>query len=513
MEYELFSKRQQRMQGETADTYPSETIPQKLRVQVLYIWGKVWGKADYDDYFGKFQLSEFARDAFNLIEMTLREEYGVLSLDGDDDPDEDGYDLYRAVRDFLLKTEDTNKVIDVIEVSFRYIDQVIRDKFYVPDGGLDEIFGARHRDISHDDIPPDEAIDQLNRRFSENSVWYQYKSGQIEKVDSQYIHSEVVKPAEDSITELDLKDYDRQKPPLQENEVDVSRSDFLPEYKFHPMIPQNVWSSFSQGAYGSAVFEAFKQVEIAVREAGYYAKADHGVSLMRKAFQKDTGNLTDTNQPSAERIAIEHLFVGAIGYCRNPLGHREVNLSAEEAVEMIFLASYLLRIVDSRKQSDGDWQEQFANRFVRHLKNRESPLMDPEVFMGEDDWGYPRYIGFNIGKIEYLDIEDRNAIWLVASTVHDGKIYLKLHMNNSAYFDRLKLQKAAIEREFGGSLKWEPRDQSQRIRIGVDIEVNPLDENRGQWNQNFEEMREKLEKLNEIFQSRIEDLFFDDIPF
>ena len=182
MEYKIFSERQQRMQGETPDTYPSETITQKLRFQVLYIWEKVWGKADYNDYFGMFQLSELARDAFNFIEMTLREEYGVHSLDGDDDPDEDGYDLYRAVRDFLLKTEDTNKVIDVIEVSFRYIDQVIRDKFDVP---------------NDDGIPPDEAIDQLNRRFSENSVWYQYESGQIVKVDSPDIHSEVVKPAEE----------------------------------------------------------------------------------------------------------------------------------------------------------------------------------------------------------------------------------------------------------------------------------------------------------------------------
>ena len=320
-------------------------------------------------------------------------------------------------------------------------------------------------------------------------------------------------PGLGEMTRLDLKDYDRQKPPLQENEVDVSRSDFLPEHKFHPMIPQNVWSSFSQEAYGSAVFEAFKQVEIAVREAGYYDEVDHGVPLMRKAFHQNNGNLTDTDQQSAERVAIEHLFVGAIGYCRNPLGHREVNLSAEEAIEMIAFASYLLRIVDSRNQSDGDWQEQFANRFVRHLKNNGSPLMDPEVFMGEDARGYPEYIGFNIGKIENLDIEDWNAIWLVASTVHDGKIYLKLHMNNSVYFDRLQSQKAAIQREFGDPLKWEPQGQGQRIRIGVDIEVNRLDKNRGQWNQYFEEMREKLEKLDEIFQSRIEDLLSDDIPF
>ena len=153
-------------------------------------------------------------------------------------------------------------------------------------------------------------------------------------------------PRNSEKTLLDLKDYDRQETPLQKNEVDVSKSD-LPEHKLHPIIAQKVWSMFLQGNYGPAVLQAFKEVEIAVREVGNYTETDHGMPLMRKAFQKDTGNLTDTNQPVAEQEAIGHLFAGAIGYCRNSLAHREVNLSAEEAVEMIFLASYLLRIVDA----------------------------------------------------------------------------------------------------------------------------------------------------------------------
>ena len=155
-------------------------------------------------------------------------------------------------------------------------------------------------------------------------------------------------------TLLDLKDYDRQKPPLQENEVDVSRSDFLPEHEFHPMIPQNVWSSFSQRAYGSAVFEAFKQVEIAVREAGAYPNTVYGLDLMRKAFNIGNGNLTDEEQPPAEKQARSDLFAGAIGAYKNPGSHRDVEITAEEAIEMIALASLLLRIVDSRRQSEGD---------------------------------------------------------------------------------------------------------------------------------------------------------------
>ena len=121
---------------------------------------------------------------------------------------------------------------------------------------------------------------------------------------------------------------------------------------------------------------------------------------MSKAFNVKNGDLTDPEQQESEKEARFFLFVGAIGAYKNPGSHRDVEITAEEAIEMIAFASYLLRIVDSRNQSDGDWQEQFANRFVRHLKNSGSPLMDPEVFMGKDARGYPKYIGFNIRKIE-----------------------------------------------------------------------------------------------------------------
>ena len=126
--------------------------------------------------------------------------------------------------------------------------------------------------------------------------------------------------------------------------------DLLPKARLHPIIAQKVWSLFLQGDYDTAVFQAFKQVEIAVRKAGGYEETDIGVSLMRKAFHGDTGNLTDPNQQPGEKESLTHLFAGAIGYCKNPPSHRNVDVKAEEAAEMIIFASYLLRLVDSRKQ-------------------------------------------------------------------------------------------------------------------------------------------------------------------
>ena len=128
------------------------------------------------------------------------------------------------------------------------------------------------------------------------------------------------------------------------------RSNVLPRRSLHPRLAQKTWASFLRGDYDTAVFQAFKEVEVRVRIAGGFAETDLGVPLMRKAFDAESGPLSDTSAPAAEREALAHMFAGAIGSYKNPHSHRNVAIDAHEAAEMIALASHLLGIVDKRAE-------------------------------------------------------------------------------------------------------------------------------------------------------------------
>ena len=131
--------------------------------------------------------------------------------------------------------------------------------------------------------------------------------------------------------------------------LDYSKGVSFPRSLLHSSISQDVWIDLSRGDYETAVFKAFRMVEITVREAAKCDAKDIGTALMRKAFDKNSGLLTNQGDPESEREALAHLFAGAIGVYKNPQSHRVHEIkSIAEAQEMVMLASHLLRIVESR---------------------------------------------------------------------------------------------------------------------------------------------------------------------
>ena len=97
--FHLFSKRQKRLRGEVPDVYTYDEIPKPLRVQIVHILREILG---------------------NEQQYNCRE-YGVFSLPEHSDT------AISDVFQFLLEEQNCERVMDVIELSFRVIDMYVRD--------------------------------------------------------------------------------------------------------------------------------------------------------------------------------------------------------------------------------------------------------------------------------------------------------------------------------------------------------------------------------------------------
>jgi uncharacterized protein (TIGR02391 family) len=181
---------------------------------------------------------------------------------------------------------------------------------------------------------PPEYRNQISQALMEAWVWLEREGLLAPKPGSQGEWVFITRRGKKLTTAEDLKSY--------------KRGDVLPRNLLHPRLAQKVWASFLRGDYDAAVFQAFKEVEVRVREASNFADTDIGVPLMRKAFEAGKGPLSDTSAPNPEQESLAHLFAGAIGSYKNPHSHRSVNIEAGEAVEMIMLASHLLNIIEKR---------------------------------------------------------------------------------------------------------------------------------------------------------------------
>jgi len=123
----------------------------------------------------------------------------------------------------------------------------------------------------------------------------------------------------------------------------------LPEDMLHASLRPTALRLFRQELFDTAVFEAFKVLEVSIRQASGLGDECLGTKLAARAFHPEDGPLTDKTAEPGERQALMNLMSGAIGSYKNPQSHRHVGLEAPEAREMIIMASHLLGIVDSRK--------------------------------------------------------------------------------------------------------------------------------------------------------------------
>lgn len=163
--FDLYSKRQKRLRGEYPDVYAYDKLPNHFRVQVVHL---IKGAIGSNDNSSK---------CYQVIYDILCQEYGVFRLS-----DNRYISIDESIFEFFLKEQCVEKSLDVIELAFRYIDKIIRDNYN---------YYERVNEITSS---PNDAISDLNIRFKEHGIGYQFESSEIIRVDSEFIHSEVVKP-------------------------------------------------------------------------------------------------------------------------------------------------------------------------------------------------------------------------------------------------------------------------------------------------------------------------------
>jgi hypothetical protein len=168
--WDTFSKRQKRLKGEFVDVFTYE-IPHPLRVQISNLWIECFGSAKRE-YTGN-------NPAYETLHKIMSNEFGLFSF---------GSSVLRdhvnAIVDFFVDQATTEQSLDMIDMSFRYALLKHRDREWV------NTFRVK--------ISDEDAIEQLNVRFLEHGVGYEFilgESPQLIRKDNEHLHKEAVIPA------------------------------------------------------------------------------------------------------------------------------------------------------------------------------------------------------------------------------------------------------------------------------------------------------------------------------
>jgi uncharacterized protein (TIGR02391 family) len=132
----------------------------------------------------------------------------------------------------------------------------------------------------------------------------------------------------------------------------VKKYVLMPETYVHPLIVKKSFSLLNEGQFESAVLQAFKAIETILRERIKATPEDYGIKLIRKAFNPESGPLTDHELPKAEREAFCNYIAGAFGFYKNPCSHRDIELDFISAFDRIVVASDLLKAVENAKLNE-----------------------------------------------------------------------------------------------------------------------------------------------------------------
>ena len=145
---------------------------------------------------------------------------------------------------------------------------------------------------------------------------------------------------------------------------------------------------------------------------------------------------------------------------------------------------------------EGDWRMRYWSKFGGYLaEEMNSPIAD-KGFSSNN----PFYLGFDIGI-------PTDQIWTAAWLDPKQKqIAANLHLSGVAkeHFSMLKAHLENHQSKFDGEFKWWKSSPNAPYRLGFYNNTNWM--NKEDWDDQFEWLRLNLERLDEVFRSRVANL-------
>jgi len=178
MIFETFAyrKRLESRKGEP-DVYTYDQAPEHLRHQICMAIcegiGRFYVHGEYS-----FNHVPNANDLWEQMDKICRKELQSYLRHIHD------YDRNLCTRfcSYIMQIEDMDDFLSAVEIGCLGLSS-IREDYYGGPGAR----GAEHR--------ADESLKEINQRFEQHAVGYQFENGHIIRVDSKVVHAEIIKPA------------------------------------------------------------------------------------------------------------------------------------------------------------------------------------------------------------------------------------------------------------------------------------------------------------------------------
>ena len=161
----LFSK--QKREPLESSPYVYKFLPAALKTQVLYI---------LEETLGKFPMVQLhgPESFYQAMSWELRKEYGVTRLS------KFGRTAREEVHTFFMQQEEAEKCIDVIQV---FVSCAYKE---MEENPIVNVYAKRWIE---------KCLSDLNERFREHRVGYEWRDHQVIRVDSEFLHAEAMVPA------------------------------------------------------------------------------------------------------------------------------------------------------------------------------------------------------------------------------------------------------------------------------------------------------------------------------